>query len=93
MAARDSATMLRRDVRHALRFPIMTISGMSVPLDFLFINVDLTVVLPRDPSGEWLLLDAVTTIGGNGTGLTETTLSDVQGPCGTALQTLLVAPR
>jgi hypothetical protein len=71
-------------------------SGVSAtldPLDFLFINVDLTVILPRDPAGEWLLLDAVTTIGDQGTGLAETTLSDVGGPCGTALQTLLVAPR
>ena len=71
-------------------------SGVSAtlePLDFLFINVDLTVVLPRDPAGEWLLLDAVTTIGDEGTGLAETTLSDRHGPCGTALQTLLVAPR
>jgi ABC-2 type transport system permease protein len=37
LAARDSATMLRRDVRHALRFPIMTISGMSVPVLFLLL--------------------------------------------------------
>ena len=71
-------------------------SGVSAtlePVDFLFINVDLTVVLPRDPAGEWLLLDAATTIGEEGTGLAETTLSDAGGPCGTALQTLLVAPR
>jgi hypothetical protein len=69
------------------------VSAMFDPLDFLFINVDLTVILPRDPAGEWLLLDAVTTIGDQGTGLAETTLSDPAGPCGTALQTLLVAPR
>jgi len=37
LAARDSATMLRRDVRHALRFPTMTISGMSVPVLFLLL--------------------------------------------------------
>ena len=71
-------------------------SGVSATLDpmhFLFINVDLTVILPRDPAGEWLLLDAVTTIGDKGTGLAETTLSDVHARCGSALQTLLVAPR
>jgi len=71
-------------------------SGVSAALDpvrFLFINVDLTVILPRDPVGEWLLLDAVTTIGGVGTGLAETAVSDVHGRCGTAIQTLLVAPR
>jgi Thioesterase-like superfamily len=71
-------------------------SGVSATLDlvkFLFINVDLTVILPGDPVGEWLLLDAVTTIAGQGTGLAETSVSDVRGRCGTAIQTLLVAPR
>src|SRR5262245_36059252 len=37
LAARDSATMFRRDVRHSLRFPVMTISGMSVPILFLLL--------------------------------------------------------
>ena len=69
------------------------VSAVLDPLGFLFINVDLTVILSRDPVGEWLLLDAATTIGQQGTGLAETTISDVQAPCGTALQTLLVAPR
>jgi hypothetical protein len=71
-------------------------SGVSATLNparFLFINVDLTVVLRRDPVGEWLLLDAVTTIGDQGTGLAETTVADAHAACGTALQTLLVAPR
>jgi hypothetical protein len=71
-------------------------SGVSAVLDpmrFLFINVDLTVALQRDPAGGWLLLDAATTIGDRGTGVAETILSDADGPCGRALQTLLVAPR
>jgi Thioesterase-like superfamily len=71
-------------------------SGASMVLDptaFIFINVDLTVILQRDPVGEWLLLDAATTIGGTGTGLAETTLSDQTGVVGTGLQTLLVVPR
>jgi ABC-2 type transport system permease protein len=34
-AVRDSTTMLRRDVRHCLRYPIMTVSGMVVPIFFL----------------------------------------------------------
>jgi hypothetical protein len=63
------------------------------PAQFIFINVDLTVVLPRDPAGEWLLLEAATTTSTQGTGMAETALSDVSGRCGTALQTLLVAPR
>jgi hypothetical protein len=71
-------------------------SGVGIALDpakFLSINVDLTVVLTRDPAGEWLLLDSMTTIGAQGTGLAQTTLSDPEGPCGQALQTLLVEPR
>src|SRR5437763_680223 len=35
-ALRDSATMLRRDVRHSLRRPSMTLSGLLVPLIALF---------------------------------------------------------
>jgi hypothetical protein len=71
-------------------------SGISMTLDprhFIFINVDLTVILQRDPVGEWLLLDAATSMGGTGTGLTETQLSDTSGPVGAAMQTLLVSPR
>ena len=68
--------------------------GAALPArEFIFINVDLTVVLPRDPVGEWLLLQPSTTIGADGTGLTLTRLSDTRGACGHGMQTLLVAPR
>ena len=39
LAARDSATMLRRDVRHSIRFPMMTISGITVPVVLLLLFV------------------------------------------------------
>jgi Thioesterase-like superfamily len=71
-------------------------SGISAELDptrFIFINVDLTVVLQRDPVGEWVLLDALTTMGGNGTGLAETLLYDGTSVVGIAAQTLLIAAR
>ena len=71
-------------------------SGVSRTLDprqFIFINVDLTVILQRDPAGEWVRLDAETSMGGTGTGLAETQLSDASGAIGAALQTLLVSPR
>jgi hypothetical protein len=70
-------------------------NGLSMTLDpakFIFINVDLTVVLQRDPEGEWLLLDSVTTVGDEGTGLAATRLSDSSGAIGAGMQTLLVAP-
>ena len=68
--------------------------GTALPAtEFIFINVDVTVVLPRDPVGEWLLLEAATAVGSDGTGLAMTRLSDRTRPCGRAWQTLLVAPR
>ncbi len=71
-------------------------NGVSMALDpraYIFINVDLTVILQRDPVGEWLLLDAVTTMGGTGTGLAETKLADTIGEVGIGVQSLLVSPR
>lgn len=71
-------------------------SGLSRTLDprqFIFINVDLTVILQRDLVGEWVRLDAETTMGGTGTGLAESQLSDAAGLVGAAIQTLLVSPR
>jgi ABC-2 type transport system permease protein len=38
-ALRDSATMLRRDIRHSLRYPIMSISGLMVPVFLLLLFV------------------------------------------------------
>ena len=68
--------------------------GAALPAtEFIFINVDVTVALPRDPAGDWMLLEAETAIGADGTGLAVTRLSDQAGPCGRAWQTLLVAPR
>ncbi|MGZ3666905.1 MAG: ABC transporter permease, partial [Ktedonobacterales bacterium] len=32
---RDSATMLRRDVKHSVRFPMMTLSGLGTPIIML----------------------------------------------------------
>jgi len=68
--------------------------GAALPSSaFIFINVDLTVVIQRDPAGEWLLLESSTTIGTDGTGLATTRLCDRLGGCGRGWQTLLVAPR
>ena len=38
-AVRDSATMFRRDLTHALRYPMVSLSGMGVPVFFLLLFV------------------------------------------------------
>ena len=71
-------------------------NGVSAVLDFgryLFINPDLTVSLLRPPVGEWVCLDAVTTLGDPGVALAESRLFDVEGPIGRSVQSLLVEPR
>jgi hypothetical protein len=67
-------------------------SGISLALDptrYPAINCDLSVVLHRDPVGEWIGLDAVTTISAGHGATTSTTLLDRTGPIGSATQTLL----
>lgn len=71
-------------------------SGVSFELDsrrHLFSNLDLSAHLYRQPEGEWLCLDAVSTIGQQGSGLCRTVLFDEKGGLGTANQCLFVAPR
>ena len=71
-------------------------SGVSSAIDaneWVFINVDLTVVLSREPVGEWTLLGSRTTIEPTGTGYAESILGDRLGPAGRALQTLYVGKR
>ncbi len=38
-ALRDSGTMLRRDLRHSRRYPMMTLSGVVMPIFFLLLFV------------------------------------------------------
>ena len=56
-----------------------------------FINTDLSVHLSRYPVGEWVNLDAHTTLEPDGVGLAHSVLRDEQGVVGHALQSLLVA--
>jgi hypothetical protein len=71
-------------------------NGASWELDsrrWHFINPEVTVHLHREAEGEWICLDAHTTISPGGVGLATSVLSDVTGPIGTGAQSLLVAPR
>jgi hypothetical protein len=56
-----------------------------------FINTDLTVHLRRYPVGEWVNLDARTSLEPDGVGLAHSVLRDEQGMIGHALQSLFVA--
>jgi hypothetical protein len=71
-------------------------NGVSAVLDYrryLFVNPDLTVHVQREPAGEWICLDARTTVDADGGGLAESTIHDRDGPVARGLQTLFVAER
>ncbi len=71
-------------------------NGVSGVLDFrqwLFVNADLTINLLRRPVGEWICLEARTSLGPAGTGLAESALYDEQGLVGRATQSLAVRAR
>jgi hypothetical protein len=71
-------------------------NGISAELDveaWYFINPELTVHLHREAVGEWVCLDAHTSVSPGGVGLATSVLSDLQGPVGVGAQSLLVAPR
>jgi hypothetical protein len=61
--------------------------------DWLFVNTELTVHLRRPPRGEWICLDAETSIANGGAGLSRSVLCDDAGVVGYGAQSLLVAPR
>lgn len=71
-------------------------NGLSGELDiasWYFINPELTVHLHREAAGDWILVQAQTTISAGGAGLATTTLSDRQGPVGAGAQSLLIRAR
>ena len=70
-------------------------NGVSASLDYRrwrFINPDLTVYLLRYPVGEWVALEAATSVAA-GVGLADTTLHDTHGPIGRSAQALFVDRR
>jgi len=71
-------------------------NGISSELDlnhWHFINPELTVHLHREAVGEWVCVEAQTTISPGGVGLATSVLSDPEGPIGVGAQSLLVAER
>jgi Thioesterase-like superfamily len=71
-------------------------NGASWELDIKrwhFINPELTVHLHREAVGEWVCLDAQTSVSVAGAGLATSVLSDLDGPVGVGGQSLFIAPR
>lgn len=65
-------------------------NGVSARFEGLFINPDLTVHWTRMPEGEWVCLQAHTTLTDHGIGLAQSVLHDERGPFGRGHQTLLL---
>jgi hypothetical protein len=62
------------------------------PRDVSFINPDLTIVIHREPVGEWFGIQALSHWQPDGIGLADALLFDTEGAVGRALQTLLIRP-
>jgi hypothetical protein len=72
---------------------IDTANGLVVrehPGSVFFANVDLTVHFIRQPEAGWVGFDTRVNFGPTGLGETESILSDIHGPVGTAVQSLTV---
>lgn len=70
-------------------------NGIAVredPRQVAFPNVDLTAHLFREPVGEWTGFDTRVSFGGEGVGVTSSTVHDEAGPVGTVVQSLTVRP-
>ena len=63
------------------------------PREWYFINTELTVHVWRAPAGEWIGLDANTTIGPTGIAVATSVLHDERGAVARGNQSLLVRPR
>lgn len=63
------------------------------PHEVMFMNTDLTLVVHREPVGEWFATRAIGHWQPSGVGLAEAKLYDEQGAVGFALQTLILMPQ
>jgi hypothetical protein len=71
-------------------------SGISAeldPADWAFMNTELTVHVLRPPVGEWVCVDAETTLSGGSVGVATSAVYDEQGLVARTSQALLTLPR
>jgi hypothetical protein len=64
-----------------------------LPMNWFFINTDLTVHLAAEPVGEWICLDAATRLDGSGFGLASSRLFDRDKLVARGAQALYIGPR
>ena len=69
------------------------ISRNAEPGPIGFVNTDLTVVLHREPAGDWFGMQSVSHWQSDGFGMSDSLLFDDRGPVGRALQSLIVQTR
>lgn len=62
------------------------------PNSWMFPNVDLQIHMYREPTGQWLGVEAQQSYGSDGVGLTSAVLHDLDGPFGRSEQILTVRP-
>ena len=71
-------------------------SGICNPLNiryYTFVNPDLTLLLDREPQGEWIALEALSTASPEGIGIAQSAVHDCYGLVGRSAQTLIVDER
>ena len=69
------------------------ISRNAEPGPLAFMNTDLTVVLHREPAGEWFGMQSVSRWERNGIGMSDSLLFDDHGVVGRAVQSLIIQHR
>jgi hypothetical protein len=70
--------------------------GICNPVDvrrYTFVNPDLTVMLDREPRGEWICLDAQSSASELGIGIAQSAVHDTYGQVGRTAQTLVIEER
>jgi hypothetical protein len=99
MWARQTAPLVKGEAPSGLQRVVLLAdaeSGICNPVDvrrYTFVNPDLTVLLDREPVGEWICLDAFSTASPLGIGLAQSAVHDLYGVVGRSAQTLVVETR
>ena len=89
----DKLDALERELREKVEEMREHVINVCAPQKGDAFSQELTVHVRREARGEWICLDAETSVEPDGAGLARSTLSDADGPVAHGAQSLLVAPR